>query len=381
MTRGFIRLWLRAALRRPLRAAVLTLALVVVSTTTIAALVAADGLAGMFDRDARGEWGSVDVEGHALRDSVFDDSVGRYLIDRAGPAIQAGAPRLVLPAAVSLGSRSEQGLALGLGAEDSAFPPLTPSKGASDPTRIRSDEALLNVRLARRLQAGVGDELLVVVAVPEWREQRAQLATALVHRSSVARLRLRVAGVVADSGTADLHRTPNVLLSRSVLQRATRLDPAKSTVLDIRLRAPGRAAAKAFVDDLDPLARRTGVVLQPVKEDSLDIAAGEGGLFRSILLTLAFLVVVSAVGGTVQLVMSLVRERNDEVAYLRAAGAPRRLLERALVAETTLYGAAAALVGGLLAVPVSRALAGALADHLASLDAGRGRETVPLATT
>jgi putative ABC transport system permease protein len=381
VTRGFVGLWLRAALRRPLRAAVLVLALTVISTTTVAALVAADGLANLFARDARAEWPTVDVEGHALRGSVFDDSLGRYLVSKAEPGALAGAPRLVLPAAVSAGTRTEQGLAMGLGAEESAFPAMTARTGAADVTRIRSDEALLNERLARRLHASVGDDVLLVVAVPEWREQRSDSATAVVHPPLAARLRLRVAGVLADSGTADLHRTPNLLLSRSVLQRATHLVPAKSTVLDVQLRSPGREAAKSFVDALDPLARRTGVVLQPVKEDALDTAAGEGGLFRSILLTLAVLVVASAIGGTVELVRSLVRERNDEVAYLRAAGAPRQLLARALVVETTLYGVVGAAVGGLLAVPVSGALAGALADHLASLDAGRGRETVALATT
>ncbi|HUR51803.1 MAG TPA: FtsX-like permease family protein [Mycobacteriales bacterium] len=376
-----LRLWLLAALRRPLRASVLVLALVVISTTTVAALVAADGLSGMFARDARAEWQTVDVEGRALQGSVFPDSVGRYLVSKAGPDLVAGAPRLALPAAVTAGDRTEQGLALGLGAEESAFPALAAVAGGADVTRTRSDEVLLNSRLARRLHVGVGDRVEVVVAVPEWREQRAQLADPVVHRPFAARLSLRVAGVVKDTGTADLHRTPNVLMSRSVLQRATHLEPASSTVLDLQLREPGRDAAKAFLDELDPLARRTGVALQPVKEDALDTAAGEGGLFRSILLTLALLVVASAAGGTVQLVLSLLRERMPEVAYLRAAGAPRTVLTRAVVLEVTGYGVAGALLGGALAVPVSGVLAGALSRHLASLDAGRGRETVALSTS
>ena len=380
MTRGVVRLWLRAALRRPLRATVLVVALVIVSTTTIAALVAADGLAGMFDRDARAEWGTVDVEGHSSVDSTFDDIVGRYVLDRAGPDAVAGAPRLVLPAATSRGDRTEQGLALGLGAEEAGFPALVKRDGQSDPRLLQAGQVILNARLADRLHARVGDQLLVVVAVPQWRTLLAQSASPVVHRAFAARLHVRVAGVVADAGTADLHRTPNVILPRSALQDAGHLDE-RSNVIDVQLRTPGRPAAKAFVDALDPLARRTGLVLSPAKEDQLDIASNEGGLFRSILLTLAFLVVASAVGGTVQLVVSLVRERNDEVAYLRAAGAPRRLLERVLVAETTVYGVVGAALGGLLAVPVSSALAGALAHHLSSLDAGRGRETVPLATT
>jgi putative ABC transport system permease protein len=381
VTRGLTVLWVRAALRRPLRAVALVLALLVVSTATVAGLVAADGLAGRFTRDAKAEWPGVDVEGRAARGSVVDDFLARYLIAKAEPGARAGAPRLVLPAAVEAGGRTEQGLALGLGAEEQGFAPLVAVDGPTDVTALGGHDALVNARLARRLHVGQGDRISVVVAVPEWREPRSSTDTPLLHRARNATLTLRVAGVLADRGAADLHRTPNVVLSRSVLQQATGLVPAKSTVIDFQLPEAGRPAAKAFIDALDPLARRTGVTLQPVKEDALDTAAGEGGLFRSILMTLAVLVVAAAAGGTVQLVVALVRERTPEVAYLRAAGASRQLLERLVVVETAVYAVVAAAVGVVVSVPVAGALAGALADHLAALDAGRGRETVPLQTT
>jgi putative ABC transport system permease protein len=381
VTLGVARLWVLAALRRPLRAVVIVVALAAMSVATVGSLVAADSLSRLFTADAEAEWGTVDVEGHGSRGAVFDDSLGRFLVTKAGPLAAAGAPRLLLPCAVRSATGSLHGNALGLGPEDQAFPPLVPHRGASDVLAVRSSEVLVNDRLARRLVVDVGDDLTVVCAVPEWQEVRSDSASPLTHPPYTATLTVRIAGVVADSGTADLHRTPNVLFTRSVLQRAAQLEPAKSTVLDLRTPVGGRDAAKALIDELDPVARRAGVALQPVKADALDLAASEGGLFRSLLFVLAFLVVAAAVGGAVNLMLSLVRERGTELAHLRAAGAPRSLLQRVVVAESFVYGVVGTAAGGVLALPFADALAGALADHLASLNAGRGREQVRLSST
>lgn len=375
------RLWVLGALRRPLRAVVIVITLAIMSIAAVGSLVAGDSLSRLFTQDAKAEWGSVDVEGHAFRTSVFDDSLARYLISRAGPLATAGAPRLLLPAALSRGGDTVHGLALGLGSEEQGFPALQAISGSAKVESLRSDEVVVNARLARRLHLAVGDQLDLVVAVPEWNESRTNLSTPLRHEATAARLRLTVAGVVRDSSTADLHRMPNALLTRSVLQRATGLDDGKSTVLDLRAAKPGKDAAKALIDHLDPVARRAGVALQPVKEDSLATASGEGGLFRSLLLVLALLVLLAAVGGTVDLMLSLVRERGAELAQLRAAGASRASLQRAVVTETAVYGGVGGLLGAALAVPFGHALATALADHLSSLDAGRGREQVHLQAT
>jgi ABC-type lipoprotein release transport system permease subunit len=368
MTRGVLRLWVLGGIRRPARAVLFVLALALMGTATLGALVAADGLSRLFDRDAAAEWGPVDVEGHATRDSVFDDSLGRFLVTKAGARITAGAPRLALHGAVG----TETALVLGLGAEEQGFPD-TPAVG-----RLAATQALANERLARRLHLRAGDRVRVVIAVPEWSEQRSDSSTPLKHPATTARLELTVAAVVPDRGVADLHRTPNLLMTRSALQRATGLEPGKSTVLDLHLATPGRKAADDLVDALDPVARRAGMALLPVHADALDAAGEEGGLFRSLLLTLALLVVAAAAGGTVDLVLSLVRSRSAELAQLRALGAPTRLLRAAVVVECALYGVIGAALGAALAVPFAHALGGALADHLAHLNAGRGREQVAL---
>ena len=378
--RGLSRLWVLGALRRPLRAAVIVVTLAAMSVATVGALVAADSLATLFTQDAEAEWGAVDVEGHGFRSALIDDSVARYLVDKAGPLATAGAPRLVLPAALESGDRTVHGLALGLGAEEEGFPPLVAATGSVDVERLAIDEVIVNTRASRRLRLHVGDQVRVVVAVPEWREARSNSATQVRHPALAVHLTLRVAGIAADRSTADLHRTANVLMTRSALQHATRLQLGKSSVVDLRAAAPGKDAAKALIDQLDPVARRAGVALEPVKQDSLDTAAGEGGLFRSLLLVLALLVVLAAIGGAIDLVVSLVRERGAELAQLRALGAPRRLLQISVMAETSVYGVLGGAVGTAAALPFAQWLSHALADHLASLNEGRGREQVRLAT-
>ena len=376
-----IRLWVLGALRRPARAIVIVVTLAAMSIATVGALVAADSLANLFTQDAEAEWGPVDVEGHAFRTSLLDDSLARYLISQAGPLATAGAPRLVLPAALETKGHTLHGLVLGLGAEEHGFPALAAVSGTADVEGLRTDEVIVNARAAARLGLRVGDLVTVVVAVPEWREARSDSATAVRHPALAVPLTQRVAGIAADRSTADLHRTANVLMTRSALQRATHLQVGKSSVVDLRAAAPGKAAAKALIDHLDPVARRAGVALQPVKRDSLDTAADEGGLFRSLLLVLALLVVLAAIGGAVDLVVSLLRERATELAQLRALGAPRRALQVAVMTETAVYGAVGGGFGVLAALPFGRVLATALADHLASLNEGRGREQVHLRPT
>lgn len=379
MTRGVARLWVLGAVRRPLRAVVVVIALAVISTATIAALVAADSLANVFSRDAKAEWAGVDVEGTPVGSGVLDDSFARYLVSKAGPFAVAGAPRLELGASVSSDEKEERGLALGLGAEEAAFPALTAVAGIFDPSRLPADGAIVNARLARRLDLRLGSPLHVVVAVPEWLEFRSNSATPDRHAASSATLDLHVAGVVADSGTADVHRTPNVLIERSVLQHATDLE-GKSTVVDFAVDHPGRGPAKDLIDELDSVTTHAGVVLSPVQADAFDTASGEGGLFRSILLTLALLVIAAAIGGAVDLMLGLVRGRGPEVAYLRAAGATRRMIERAITAEATVYGVVGVIIGVVAGIPFARLLATSLSDHIASLNEGRGREQVAFAT-
>lgn len=380
MTPGLVRLWVLAALRRPGRGAVVVVALLVMTVASAGASVAADSLARLFVADAEAEWGEVDVEARPARNSVFDDATARFLTTRARTAAAGGAPRLVLPVAVTSAGRTESGLVLGLGPEESSFSPLRALRGSASPLHLQSGQALLNERLAERVAADVGDSISLVVGTPRWTEQRSGSSTPIVHPARAVHLELAVVGVLADGRAADLHRAPLVLMSRDALQQLVGLR-GKSTLLHLRAARPTAEAADALVDELDGIAARTEVALETVRADALDVAHEEGGLFRSILLFLAALVLLAAAGGATALLASATQQRAPVVGLLRAQGLPAAGARGLVLAEAMAYAVVAIALGTLLALPAGSFVAGALADHFAALDAGRGRERVALEPT
>ena len=120
------------------------------------------------------------------------------------------------------------------------------------------------------------------------------------------------------------------------------------------------------------------MVAIPVKEDALDIARDEGGLFRGILITLALLVVAASAAVTMNLIVLLGEERSREVAMLSALGARKDTIRRLFVWEAGVYSAVAAVLGSIAALPFADGLAGLIADHFAEINAGRGQEQVSL---
>jgi putative ABC transport system permease protein len=362
-------------------------ALSAMSLATIGALLAGDLLEGLFVADARAEWGSVDVEVTAGDNAVIEGAVARRLIEEAGPAAGPAAPRLLVPATAGHGSsRVADVLLMGLTPYESRFPPLTAVEGSADPAFLALDEVLLNERLATRLGVGVGEQVTLRPAVPRWTEDVAGRRDPVVHEAVSPRMRLRVAGVVADRGVADLHRTPNAIVSELALQRAGALGDRYTVV---HLATPGAragsaaeaaAAAEALLDVLRPDLRAADLDGDAVAADQLRLAEDDAGLFRSILLTLAAIVIAAAAVAAFGLLVRLGEERSRELGLLRAGGVPRRTAQRLVVAESAAYGVVGAVVGGAAGVPFGDALAAGLAGHFARLNLGRGREQVALPT-
>ena len=374
-------LWVRAALRRPGRALLVVAGLVAMSTATVAALVAADSLESLFVRDVEAQWGDVDVVVASPRDAVFDESTGRAAaIEGAGPGGR-WANRLLLDAVVSgaPGRREPRARVLGVSAEERSFGrPLT-GDGQVDPVFLEPDEVIVNRRLAERLQADVGDPLEVVLAVPELVEREIDGAETRFD-PHVETWAVTVAGIADDAGVADFGRTPNVLARLDAVQRVALLE-GKVSALHVAAPAPGRDAAEEVTRAFEATARMFGLRAAEAKEDALDVAREEGGLFRGILVTLALLVVLAAAVVAGNLLVLLGQERAAEVAALRAVGARTATVRRLLTAEGTAYAAVAAVLGAVAAFALADLLAGALADHFAGINAGRGREQVELALT
>ena len=356
-------------------------ALAVMATATIGALLGSDLLERLFIDDARAEWGAVDVEVTAEDNAVIDGAVARRLIQQAGPAASAAAPRLLLAATAGTETaRVADVLLLGLGPDEVHFPAMTAVEGWADPTTLAFDEVLLNQRLADRLGAGVGDDVTLWPAVPQWSEDVARRRDPLVHGAVTPELPLRVVGVVANEGTADLHRTPNAMMNEIALQRAGFLGD-RFTVVHLTAQTRDREGADALLTALGPDLRDLELRADPVAADQLDLAEEDAGLFRSILLTLAFIVIAAASVATHGLLVRLGEERSRDLGLLRALGVRRRVAAGLLIAESAALGLAGALVGGALGVPFGNAMASGLADHFARLNLDRGREQVALVPT
>jgi putative ABC transport system permease protein len=375
---GLGRLWVRAALRRPGRGLLVLAGIVAMAVSTVAALVAGDSLEALFAADARARWGAVDVVVAPADGGPMEESLARLVTTADRGRARAAAPRLVLDAlARSGGAREPDAQVLGLGEEERTFAAPLTGDGVVELGRLGPDEVVVNRRIAERLGVAIGDAVDLVVAVPELVEERPD-GTRERSDARAQRWSPVIAGVADDAGVADLGRRATVLTRRDTLQRVTGLE-GRVSALHAAAAEDGREAAEALITAYDDIALQVGLVGVPVMADALDIAEDEGGLFRGILLTLAFLVVVASVVVVVHLVLLIGQERRREVAVLRAVGATRATVRRLLTAEGAVYAAAASAIGAVLAIPLAGALAQALADHFADLEAARGREQVALA--
>ena len=370
--------WLRGALRRPGRAVVVIATLALMTVGVVGALVAADSLDALFVADAMAEWGDTDVVVTSDDNAVLDESLGRAVGVEAGDTSPRWAPRLILPAVAEVGDAREPDTnVFGVGAEEQAFAALEAVAGAGDPLTLPPDGALLNQRLAERLDAAVGDELTLLLAVPEVYIDVPASETDLRREPASIPATFEIAGIVADRGLADLRRTPNVIVRRDALQRITDLE-GLVTEVHLGATAPTEDAADEVVRAIQPLLRQAGMTSATVKADALTIADDEGGQFRSILLTLALLVIAAAVVAAIQMLTALAQDRSREIAVLRALGVGGRAISRLVAGESLLYGVIGGVAGTLLALPAASVIARLLADHFAALSAGRGREQVAL---
>lgn len=371
--------WLRGAVRRPQRALVVVLTLVIMTVGTTGALVAADSLERLFVADAHAEWGEVDVEVRSVEDGIIELPLARELGRQATATARAAAPRLVLPAVVEGpdGGSDPDAMVLGLGAEEGRFAPLTAVDGTADVLSLEPGQALVNARLAERLDLDAGDQVAVHVAVPRTVVRGPTGGIEQLRRATEVEVEVVVAGVVADEAAADLHRTPNVLLRRDVLQRLLDLGPYVNVV---HLAAAGDAPedTETLVREIESAVLAFDLESETVLLDQLAIAEDEGGQFQAILFTLAALVLVAAGIAVTQMLTALAEDRSGEVGVLRLLGVHPDRIAWIVALEGGVYALVGSIAGAVAAVPLARWLSAALADHFAALAAGRGREQVPL---
>ena len=357
-----------------MRAAVVILTLVLMTVGAVGALVAGDTLDQLFISDAEATWGEVDVEVTSGETGMFEESAAR----RLGTAVIADtgvvAPRMILRTIVeSTTSQRAKAVMMGLGAEEQSWSHLRSVEGTDDVLLLAPNQVIVNERLAERLDLQVGSPLAFLIAVPEVLVDQSGTDVPLRVPPKAVDFRAVVSGVVADTGTADLGRTPNVLMRRDALQQAVGF---KGFITHFHMSTDGDA--DDLIREISPLLRLDDLVAAPVTEDALEIAEDEGGQFRSILVTLAVLVVVAAAIAAAQMLIALAEDRSREIAVLRALGTPGRTIVSLVTIESVTYALVAVILGLFLALPVAELLAGRLSDHFAAISAGRGREQVAL---
>ncbi|MDX1510443.1 MAG: FtsX-like permease family protein [Nitriliruptorales bacterium] len=380
MSRQAAAVWLRGARRQPARALVVVLTIALMTLGAAGSLAAGDSLERLFVADAHAEWGEVDVEVTSAEDGAIALPLARLVAVNSIEGLSGHAPRLILSAVVSHDGRDEpDALVMGLGAEEQTFSPLEAVDGSADVLRLRPDEVIVNERLAHRLDVAVGDPISLVVAVHRSIERNASGGIADVREARAVPLDVTVAGIVENRHVADLHRTPNVLLRRDVLQRAVDFGPFVN-VLHLAAADDTPAGTERLLRTIESDVRSFDLESDDVLLDQLAIAEDEGGQFQAILFTLALLVIAAAGIATVQLVTGHAEDRSGEIAVLRTLGVGRRTIMRLVAIETGILAVAGGALGLVGAIPLARVLARALSDHFATLAAGRGREQVALPT-
>jgi putative ABC transport system permease protein len=353
------------------------LGLVATALATSSALVAADSLATLFEADAEAQWGTTDILVFSPGEAVMDESMARFVGVEGGDLSDGWAERLILDGVADFEGKQEPATqVLGLSADEQDLTSPLTGAGHLDPLTLEADEVIVNERLTERLGLAIGDELGLVISSPEWVEELGG-ERELTHDPATYEWRPVVAGIAEDRSAADFARTPNVITRMDSLQRVAEM-PGKASALYVSSPEPGRDAAEDVIEEFEEINRGVGLVAIPVKEDALDIARDEGGLFRGILITLALLVVAASAAVTMNLIVLLGEERSREIAVLSALGARRDAIRRLFVWEASVYAAIAAVVGTLAALPFADALAGLIADHFADINAGRGQEQVSL---
>jgi putative ABC transport system permease protein len=368
------RLWVRAALRRPSRAALVVSGLLAMVLAVASAVIASDTMQRTLVADAKAQWGSVDATVSAPGGQLMDEGLARMVGSEARARAWAG--RLTLPAvAEHATSRDPHIRLLGISEEERSFAEPLAGEGTLRPADLSPGEVIVNERLAQRLDLSIGTRFELMVAVPhtDWRTTSDQVTDE--RAAAAVPWTMSVAGIATDSGVADLGRTANVLTPLTAAQRKLGL-AGKVSALHAAATDETPAATDQLVADLDEWADRLGLDVTAVEREALAIADDESGQFVAIFGALALLVVLGSVALTVNLLVLLGYERSREIALLRSAGARRRTVATLLSVEGTVYTLVAAIAGTALAVPLGDLLARLVADHFARIELARGREFV-----
>ena len=325
----------------------------------VAALIVVLSVMGGFHQELRGRILSVasHLEALAPPPQVFTD--WRAVADAylRHPSVIAAAPLAQKQALLIRGAQT-QGVAVRgiLPAAEQTVSDLHESVTAGDLSALRPGAfaAFLGARLARRLQAKVGDELTIVIP------QGSVTAAGFYPRMR----RLQVAGIFASG----LYQYDSDLLFMHIDDAVALYKLGGITSLRLKLR-----------DVLDAPAVRAE--LQSVRPEVrlYDWTTSHGGLFRAVQLErrvmfiILTMIIAVAAFNIVSALVTMVRGKRGNIAILRAVGATRGGIARVFLCQGMLIGVAGTLLGILLGLP----LAYTVGDIVSWLEEVSGRALFP----
>jgi putative ABC transport system permease protein len=153
--------------------------------------------------------------------------------------------------------------------------------------------------------------------------------------------------------------TPSMMVGLATLQTITNQE-GKISAIGISNKGGDRDGVEytdAVVDKLKPVLESQGLGINPLKQDSVELAELVASIFVTFFLIFGLFSIAVGILLIVLIFTMLAAERRAEMGMERAVGAPRRALIQQFIAEGTGYALIAGLVGTLLGALVSIGIA------------------------
>jgi ABC-type lipoprotein release transport system permease subunit len=275
--------------------------------------------------------------------SLFDtidgdgaDGIARLVASvEAEPGIVAASPRVYGGGLLSAGDHSVAALLMGADPDvETRVSRIVRTITAGRAPAAGSAEVLIGAELARRLQAAVGDEVVLVAPAAD---------------GSLGNGLFTIAGIF-ETGLTDLDGGW-ALMPLAALQRLLAIDAGQ--IHEIAATTAGPWSAPAIAADLDrrlrdagePVRARPWTEFRPELADYANLASSANGIIIGIVFAMAIF-------GVANTMLMGTFERRREFAVVRALGTSARTVVGAVVLEGFMLGAIALAAGALITAPV-----------------------------
>jgi putative ABC transport system permease protein len=207
---------------------------------------------------------------------------------------------------------------------------------------LEGSRVIINGRLARAIEARVGDSLIVRMLGP----------------NGPATMVVPVDEIVQDLGRGALFDEANLFVRLGTIQAVLGEPDAINTITiaNVGGSQEGYLRSDAVVRQITPLLSRTsGFTISKVKADTIASATEDVDQLSQVFILLSFFTIIAGVLLIVNIFVMLAEERKGEMGVARALGMRRSNLVQSFVSEGLLYALMSALVGtfaGLLVAAV-----------------------------